>query len=49
MPTVVHFIDVGQGNMSLIECADGSKFVVDCNVTEANRDRVLAPIHERPG
>ena len=46
---MVHFIDVGQGNMSLIECADGSKFVVDCNVTEANRDRVLGYLARQIG
>ena len=33
MSTIVHFIDVGQGNMVLVECADGAKFVVDCKVT----------------
>ena len=49
MPTVVHFIDVGQGNMSLIECADGSRFVVDCNITEANRDRVLSYVARQIG
>ena len=49
MPTVVHFIDVGQGNMSLIECADGSKFVVDCNITETNRDRVLSYVARQIG
>lgn len=41
MSTVVHFIDVGQGNMVLVECADGTNFVVDCNITEDNKDRVL--------
>ena len=41
MTTTVHFIDVGQGNMALVECADGIKFVVDCNITENNKDRVL--------
>ena len=49
MPTVVHFIDVGQGNMSLIECSDGSKFVVDCNITEANRERVLGYLARQIG
>ncbi len=49
MPTVVHFIDVGQGSMSLIECADGSKFVVDCNITEANKDRVLGYLARQIG
>lgn len=41
MTTTVHFIDVGQGNMVLVECADGSRVVVDCNITESNRHRIL--------
>ena len=41
MTTTVHFIDVGQGNMALIQCANGSNFVVDCNITEDNSERVL--------
>ena len=41
MSTIVHFIDVGQGNMVLVECANGDNFVVDCNITEDNEDRVL--------
>ena len=41
MSTIVHFIDVGQGNMALVECANGDKFMVDCNITEDNIDRVL--------
>ena len=41
MSTVVHFIDVGQGNMVLIQCANGANFVVDCNITEDNKNRVL--------
>ena len=41
MSTIVHFINVGQGNMALVQCADGSRFVVDCNITEANQNRVL--------
>ncbi len=41
MGTTVHFIDVGQGNMALVQCADGSRFVVDCNITDANQNRVL--------
>ena len=27
--------------MSLVQCADGTNFVVDCNITEGNRNRVL--------
>ena len=41
MTTIVHFIDVGQGNMALVECANGNNFVFDCNITEDNQDRVL--------
>ncbi len=41
MGTTVHFIDVGQGNMALVQCTDGSKFVVDCNITDSNQDHVL--------
>ena len=41
MSTTIHFINVGQGHMSLVECADGTNFVVDCNITEENADRVL--------
>jgi len=41
LPTIIHFINVGQGNMVLIEAADGSKFVFDCNITDANETRVL--------
>ena len=41
MSTIVHFIDVGQGNMVLVQCADGTNFVVDCNITEDNKSGVL--------
>ena len=27
--------------MALVQCADDSRFVVDCNITEANQNRVL--------
>src|SRR3972149_6338711 len=42
MPTIVHFIDVGQGNMTLLQLADGTIMLYDCNVTEDNAERVLA-------
>ena len=41
MSTTIHFINVGQGNMALVQCADGTNFVVDCNITEDNESRVL--------
>ena len=41
MSTIVHFIDVGQGNMVLIEASSSRKFVFDCNITDDNRERVL--------
>jgi len=46
MPTVVHFIDVGQGNMVLLECANGTRFVFDCNITGENESRVLPYIEK---
>ena len=49
MSTIIHFIDVGQGNMVLIECASGTNFVVDCNITEDNKDRVLGYIAKQIG
>ena len=49
MSTVVHFIDVGQGNMVLVQCADGSNFVVDCNITEINSNRVLGYVRNQIG
>ncbi len=41
MSTIIHFINVGQGNMSLIEASNGDNFVVDCNITDENEDSVL--------
>ena len=49
MATTVHFIDVGQGNMVLIEAADGRKFVFDCNITDKNEDRVLGYVSNQIG
>ena len=49
MSTIVHFIDVGQGNMVLVECANGTNFVVDCNITEDNKDRVLKYLADQIG
>jgi competence protein ComEC len=41
MPTIIHFIDVGQGSMVLIQAASGQIFVFDCNITDANATLVL--------
>ena len=49
MTTIVHFIDVAQGNMVLVQCASGTNFVVDCNITEENKDRVLGYVAEQIG
>lgn len=49
MATIIHFIDVGQGNMVLIETASGTRFVFDCNVTDENEDRVLDYVGSRIG
>lgn len=49
MTTTVHFIDVGQGHMSLVECANGANFVVDCNITEDNKERVIKYLTDRIG
>ena len=49
MTTTVHFIDVGQGHMSLVECTNGANFVVDCNITEDNRERVIQYLTDRIG
>jgi beta-lactamase superfamily II metal-dependent hydrolase len=49
MPTTIHFIDVGQGNMVLIQAADGKVFVFDCNITVENEYRVLSYISQQIG
>ena len=41
MATMVHCIDVGQGNMVLVQCSDGTNYMVDCNIIENNKSRVL--------
>ena len=49
MSTIVHFIDVGQGNMVLIESDNGKKFVFDCNITNENESRVLNYVSHQIG
>lgn len=41
MSTTLHFIDVDQGNMTLIKADDGTNILYDCNVTNDNENRVL--------
>lgn len=41
MNTVIHFIDVGQGNMVLIEASNERFYICDCNVTNDNENDVL--------
>ena len=47
--TNIHFIAVGQGNMVLVQCSSGTNFVVDCNITDANKDRVLNYVAKQVG
>lgn len=42
MPTTLHFLNVGQGNMVLCELANGTRLLYDCNVTVANENAVLS-------
>lgn len=49
MDTIVHFINVGQGNMSLIETSNRKRFVFDCNITDNNEDDVLRYMTEQIG
>lgn len=49
MATIIHFIDVGQGNMVLIETANGKKIVFDCNITEENQRRVIGYLVQKIG
>jgi competence protein ComEC len=41
MVTKVHFINVGQGNMTLLELTNGEKFLYDCNITGDNEGAIL--------
>lgn len=49
MSTRVHYIDVGQGNMVLIQTSSGAAFVFDCNITDDNEDRVLDYVAKQIG
>ncbi len=37
----VHFIDVGCGDMTLILMPNGTTFIIDCNVTNDNKENVI--------
>ena len=37
----IHFIDVGCGDMTLILMPNGTTFVIDCNITNDNKDSIL--------
>lgn len=41
MSTIAHFINVGQGNMTLLQLNNGKIMLYDCNVTNDNEDEVL--------
>lgn len=41
MSSVIHFIDVGQGNMVLLEATNGRFYLCDCNVTNDNETSIL--------
>lgn len=49
MTTIVHIIDVGQGNMAVIQADNGNIFVFDCNITDQNERRVLNDVENRIG
>lgn len=42
MTTTVHFLCVGQGNMTLLQLENGAIMLYDCNVTDENEDDVLS-------
>lgn len=49
MPTEVHFIDVGQGNMTLLKLDNGKVHLYDCNVTNDNENNVLSYLQRQIG
>lgn len=49
MPTKVHFVDAGQGNMTLLQLSNGKIFLYDCNVTNENENAVLEYLAEQIG
>lgn len=49
MATVVHFVDVGQGNMTLLQLDSGKVFLYDCNITDENQDAALGYLAKQIG
>ncbi len=49
MPTEIHFMNVGQGNMTLLKLSNGKNFLYDCNVTEDREDEILRYLHSQLG
>lgn len=39
MAVTLHFLDVGQGNMVLMQLDNGQNIVYDCNITQGTRIR----------
>lgn len=44
MSTIAHFMNVGQGNMTLLQLNNGQIMLYDCNVTNDNQNEVLTYI-----
>ncbi len=49
MSTTLNFVDVGQGNMTLLQLDDGKVLMYDCNVTDDNEDAVLGYVAKQIG
>ena len=49
MGTFLHFLNVGQGNMALIQTSDNQNIVVDCNITDANECDVFTYLSRQVG
>lgn len=42
MTTFVHLLNVGQGNMTLVQAGNGKVYFYDCNITDERRDGILS-------
>jgi competence protein ComEC len=49
MPTEIHFINVGQGNMTLLKLDDQKIHLYDCNVTNDNEKDVMGYLRKQIG